>query len=87
MADHDDLIDRVRRILWEHWDPIGVARMFGPDDEYDSYAPEIAGRIIRGATAGELADHLVAIERLSMGLEGDVAHATAVAEGLVKLTR
>jgi hypothetical protein len=28
---------RVRAVLNEHWDPIGVAGNHGLDDEYDSY--------------------------------------------------
>ena len=32
--------DRIRRILLDHWDPIGLAGIM-PDDEYDSYIPAI----------------------------------------------
>ncbi|MBC6982124.1 hypothetical protein [Caulobacter sp. 17J80-11] len=38
-------LERLRRLLWEDWDPIGVntGAEGGPSDEYDSYAGQLAG--------------------------------------------
>ena len=44
----------IRLILLREWDPIGVAHMRdyteASDDEYDSYAREIAAMLARGAS-------------------------------------
>lgn len=32
------LLERVRRVLWETWDPIGVNEHAEASTEYDSYA-------------------------------------------------
>ena len=50
----DDLLSEVRRILWEHWDPIGVNDEPGAFGEYDSYAGPIVSRLRRGTTASEI---------------------------------
>jgi hypothetical protein len=58
----------VCRILWEDWDPIGVNDIPEAAGEYDSYAPGIAGMLVRGVSAHDLDFHLSRIEEDSMGL-------------------
>lgn len=55
-------------MLNAEWDPIGVADAVA--DEYDSYIAGIYALLRRAASPPELAEHLVRIERESMGLEG-----------------
>ena len=75
---------RVLDVLRE-WDPIGV---YGPgsscpDDEYDSYAAGIMTSLERGASTQEIARHLSAIVKSSMGLTGpDSAGEQSAAEHL-----
>ena len=39
-------VSRVREIGWGCWDPIGLANLeVRPDDEYDSYLLQNAGRL------------------------------------------
>ena len=59
----------LRQLLLWRWDPIGVADSFpSAADEYDGYAPALADLLRRGATEAEVAAHLEAIERDTIGL-------------------
>jgi len=58
----------VRKILWEDWDPIGVRKFGGPDDEYDSYAGTITRFLIEGRDEYFLSQHLAQLESNAMGL-------------------
>ena len=50
---------QVHAILWNDWDPIGVAGMADwPNDEYDSYVWPVIGSVMRGETAEQVADYL-----------------------------
>ena len=60
--------ERVRSVLNEDWDPIGVADAVA--DEYDSYIGLIYSMVRRNASADELAAQLLQIETESMGLSG-----------------
>ena len=59
--------DAVRRVLCT-WDPIGVADEV--DDEYDSYIGGVLDLLRARASDRALAEHLLTIERDSMGLPG-----------------
>ena len=68
-------LSRLREIGWAKWDPIGLHGTDSqPDDEYDSYLIQAAGRLWNGATEEEVADYLVSIESEYMGL-GEAAGA------------
>ena len=62
------MLNAVRRVLWETWDPIGVNDRADASDEYDSYAPTIVGMLLRDCTAHDLERHLSKLETDSMGL-------------------
>lgn len=62
-------LSRLRQIGWNRWDPIGLNDLDDrPDDEYDSYLLQAAGRLWNGATEHEVTDYLVSIEAEYMGL-------------------
>ena len=62
-------LSRLREIGWARWDPIGLRGTAGqPDDEYDSYLLQAAGRLWNGASQQDIADYLVNIETEHMGL-------------------
>jgi hypothetical protein len=63
-----DVYREVRRILWEEWDPIGVRRHGGPDDEYDSYAATLSRFVLDGRDEHKIAEHLARLETDAMGL-------------------
>lgn len=79
-------LSRLRDIGWSLWDPIGLRGLEEqPDDEYDSYLMQAAGRLWNGASEEEVATYLVTIESDYMGLgQGQGVHERAhkVAEAL-----
>jgi hypothetical protein len=64
-----EIQDRIRAVLNEDWDPIGVAGDVD-DDEYDSYIAPIYHLLREGATPAGLADYLLQIETERMELHG-----------------
>ena len=62
-------LSKLREIGWAKWDPIGLGKTEGwPEDEYDSYLLQAAGRLWNGARQKEVANYLVSIETEYMGL-------------------
>jgi hypothetical protein len=62
-------LSRLREIGWSRWDPIGLTGIENtPDDEYDSYLLQAAGRLWNGASEEEVTDYVVTIEIEYMGL-------------------
>jgi hypothetical protein len=75
-------LSRLREIGWAKWDPIGLCRRDClPEDEYDSYLLQAAGRLLNGASQEEVANYLVSIEIEYMGL----GEAPGVCNGQMKL--
>lgn len=62
-------IDRIRNILMEDWDPIGVNEFIQTRDEYDSYVNEIYSMHLKGdLTREKLHEYLMKSATDSMGL-------------------
>ena len=77
-----ELLRRVKTILWDDWDPIGVNCFPDAHGEYDSYASALLCRILHGDSAQDLDFHLSRIETDSMGLpqRPTSCRATAIAK-------
>lgn len=76
-----DKIDRIRGILLEIWDPIGVGSNCHLRDEYDAYIPRISRMIDDSSSIDDIVKELLSIEN-EMGLdcpEESSAIATALA--------
>src|SRR5262245_47900171 len=58
----------IRTVLLQEWDPIGVAEIPEAWDEYDSYIGGVYQLLASGADARAVAEHLLRIENLQMGL-------------------
>lgn len=69
------LWDKVKNILWEKWDPIGV---YEPNaawsDEYDSYVPYIYSLAAEGATQQQIANALTQIASDTIGLAAQMGN-------------
>lgn len=63
------MLQEIRRILWEEWDPIGVNGI-APDDEYDSYAFRVFSMLSEEADVQSVADYLRWAAAENMGLGG-----------------
>jgi hypothetical protein len=74
------LIAEVRSRVWQ-WDPIGLAEMGAPEDEYECIVGPISAALRRGVSAAELAGTLDA--QVSDHFGADATGSKAVAEGLV----
>lgn len=82
MSKTADLFERVKPILMQDWDPIGVRNVPQARDEYDGYARPIAAMLATKISVSDLSKHLLEIETKSMGLAGNQARALAVAQKL-----
>jgi hypothetical protein len=87
-ARHD--LEEVEAAL-RRWDPIGVlpgpGDDQGPMDEYDSYAPQVLGLLMRGSGVTEVEQHLVAIRTKTMGCPAHPPTDRSIAEQLVSWWR
>jgi hypothetical protein len=65
---NDTGLRELRQILYWRWDPLGVSDDFPvTEDEYDSYAQMLLGRLRQGLDEDGIADYLLAVEKESMG--------------------
>ena len=75
----------IARLLMEEWDPIGVRDAPEATGEYDAYVGGVYRLLASGASTESIAEHLAAIERDHMGLEG--AHRVSLLAVAAKLVR
>ncbi|MBB4333273.1 hypothetical protein [Rhizobium leguminosarum] len=75
MSEHIKIdIDALRKIGWDHWDPIGIRQLDdsawrnNAADEYDTYLLQAANMILQGATCETVAAYLDDIISGSMAL-------------------
>ena len=85
MSDRIDISSKVRTVLLEKWDPIGVADEPAAQDEYDAYVSRIVTLVRRRAPIAEIASSLLRIETELMRLPGNRQRADRVARALVAL--
>ena len=68
-------LKRINAVLWREWDPIGCGV---PEDEYESYAPQVLRLLLSGAARDDLIVYLqeTAAEAMSSPIsEAKAAHA------------
>lgn len=75
MADHSTVDMKIlRRIGWDHWDPIGIRQVDDPawrttaTSEYDSYLLHAANMLLHGSMPAAVAAYLEEIVVIKMGL-------------------
>jgi hypothetical protein len=79
-----EIQERVRDVLNQQWDPIGVADVV--EDEYDGYIGEIYAPLKSGSSEAELAEHLRSIEADEMELRvSPIEKLRTVADSLRRL--
>ena len=59
----------IRRVLLQHWDPIGISDEPNAQDEYDGYLGGVYELLVGGASDKQIADHLGCIVEERMGLD------------------
>jgi hypothetical protein len=81
----DALFSAVRLILMRDWDPIGIGDEPAAQDEYDGYVVPLLHLLQDDASPSALAERLLRIETVEMGLPGDRERALRVAQKLREL--
>ena len=79
------LHQKIRDILLNEWDPIGVRSIAEANDEYDGYVPTIYKMIISRKPAYEIFEYLLWLEGTHMGLTVDRPRTLFIAEKLGSL--
>lgn len=77
------LYKRIDKILWYDWDPISLNNV-APRDEYQAYIPEVYNLRKSGADRGEIAQHLLKLERDKMGMDGDLERCLKIADKILQ---
>jgi len=57
----------IGEVLLRNWDPLGVKDVPEAQDEYDSYVGGVYHLIASGASAKQIAEHLVRVETERLG--------------------
>jgi hypothetical protein len=81
----DEKLIKIKSILLEDWDPIGVKGLDGAKDEYDSYAVEILQMIDAGENEKNIFAYLRKMETVHMGLPGNESAVEMVAKKISSL--
>jgi hypothetical protein len=63
--------ESIKKILLEHWDPIGINNIPEAKDEYDSYVPTVYKLLITTRNKTELFDYLWWVETEYIGVCGN----------------
>jgi hypothetical protein len=79
------IVERVRAALLKHWDPIGIRREEGLEDEYNRYVGGVYRLLASGATAQQRAEHLSRVESEWMGFSTPASKLLPVARELLSL--
>lgn len=61
----------IRQILMDHWDPIGVRDLEGPEDEYDRYVGEVVAALRDNAPISKIEEFLRWVVTEQMGMSVD----------------
>lgn len=89
----DDAADRartlhrkIRGVLLEEWDPIGVQTIPEAQDEYDAYVSTLYAMLIARKSAQALFEYLLWLETEHMGLSADRQRTRSIADKLASLS-
>jgi hypothetical protein len=80
-------INRLRLLLLEQWDPVGIADEPAARDEYNRYARRLEAHVLAGASRSDLQRFLLDVEGEEMGLAPDSRRAAAVAGHILEIYR
>ena len=79
------LQNRIRDELLHEWDPIGIQKYPGAQDEYDSYVPDVCQLLSSRAMEGEILNYLWWLETQHMGLQGQRERTEVFAKRLLQI--
>ena len=76
---------KIRRVLLDVWDPIGIKDEPNAQDEYDGYIGSIYDLVLKQATESEMIDYLLWAARDNMGLDATREDMRETASALCKI--
>lgn len=76
---------RIRDVLLNVWDPIGIRDQPAAQDEYDNYITGICGLVSGVATDNEIAEQLLFIVTERMGLQANLEDMRPTVRALRKI--
>ncbi|MDM7956318.1 hypothetical protein [Blastomonas sp.] len=79
-------LEKLKALLWEEWDPIGVNQFASAKDEYDSYAFQLFQMLHAGAGLQDIEAFLKWAEQENMGLNPTGVH-SQIAEKVMNIHR
>lgn len=77
---------KIKEVLMQDWDPIGIQSIPEAQDEYDGYVPTIYAMLISRKPVNDVFQYLLWIETERMGLFADRQRTQAIAEKLASLS-
>ncbi len=87
MSELGKLKEKVRAVLLDEWDPIGILDAPAVSDEYDSYAAHVGEMLVSKKSAIEISDYLSGVETQLMELHPNKDRALSLAGKLVDISR
>lgn len=79
------LHQKIKDVLLNEWDPIGVQALPEAQDEYDGYVSRVYSMLIARKPIKEVFEYLLWVEIEHMGLTADRHRTQSIAEKLVGL--
>jgi hypothetical protein len=76
---------KVKDVLLQEWDPIGICDYPEAEDEYDSYVPHVSQMLRERKSTDALYAYLRWLEVEHICLDGDEAHTRRIADRLMDL--
>jgi hypothetical protein len=81
---YKEVISKIRFILLNDWDPIGISPNINLFDEYDGYISLILRMLLNGTDEKELSSILYKIEQ-DIGIDRNIIYSNKAAHELIKL--
>lgn len=78
-------LEQLKSLLFNDWDPIGVAGIPEAVDEYDSYALHLHTMLAAGTSAAAVAEYLNWVVTTRMELTGNPTHDREIAERAIAI--
>ncbi|WPB56295.1 hypothetical protein [Xylophilus sp. GOD-11R] len=85
MKKSQSLFYKIKDILFQDWDPIGINRTEGAENEYDGYIPNLSAILCKENASLELVQYLRWIEEERMGLEFNEPAALEIVQKILAL--
>ena len=63
-----EIYGEIGKVLFWHWDPIGVKEMVKEEDEYDAYIGPVYRLLASGGSDQKIVEYLIQTERETIGL-------------------